>query len=87
VGCEQTMKMLHVYAELVASSEPAEERYPRHAAHLRACGPCGGDFEGLLAAICSEAPWPRPSLPGRGSRASSIRSHLTAGLPPPSLSR
>ena len=56
VGCEQTMKMLHVYAELVASSEPAEERYPRHAAHLRACGPCGGDFEGLLAAIRGEAP-------------------------------
>ena len=56
VGCEQAMKMLHVYAELVASGEPAEERYPGIAAHLRACGPCGGDFEGLLAAICSEAP-------------------------------
>jgi hypothetical protein len=35
VGCEQAMKMLHVYAELVASGEPAEERYPGIAAHLR----------------------------------------------------
>ena len=51
VGCEQAMKMLHVYAELVASGEPAEERYPGIAAHLCACGPCGEDFEGLLAAI------------------------------------
>jgi hypothetical protein len=56
VGCEQAMEMLHVYAELVAASELAEERYPGIAAHLRACGPCGEDFEGLLAAIRGEAP-------------------------------
>jgi len=56
VGCEQAMEMLHVYAELMASGEPAEERYPGIAAHLRACGPCGEDFEGLLAAIRGEAP-------------------------------
>ena len=48
--------MLHVYAELVASGDQAEERYPGIAAHLRACGPCGEDFEGLLAAIRVEAP-------------------------------
>jgi len=47
--------MLHVYAELVASGELAEQRYPGIAAHLHACGPCGEDFEGLLAAICGEA--------------------------------
>jgi hypothetical protein len=51
VGCDQALEMLHVYAELVASGEPAEQRYPGIAAHLRACGPCGEDFEGLLAAI------------------------------------
>ena len=51
VGCEQAMEMLHVYAELVASGEPAEQRYPGVVAHLHACGPCGEDFEGLLAAI------------------------------------
>jgi len=56
VGCEQAMEMLHVYAELMASGEPAEQRYPGVAAHLQACGPCGEDFEGLLAAIRGEAP-------------------------------
>ena len=56
VGCSQAMDMLHVYAEVVAAGELAEERYPGIAAHLRACGPCGEDFEGLLAAIRGEAP-------------------------------
>jgi hypothetical protein len=51
VGCEHAMEMLHVYADLVASGERAEERYRGIAAHLHACGPCGEDFEGLLAAI------------------------------------
>ena len=51
VGCDQAMEMLHVYAELVASGEPAQQRYPGIAAHLQACGPCGEDFEGLLAVI------------------------------------
>jgi hypothetical protein len=51
VGCAQAMDMLHIYAELVAVGEPADERYPGIAAHLRACGPCGEDFEGLLAAL------------------------------------
>jgi hypothetical protein len=55
VGCAEAMQMLHVYAELVASGAPAEQRYPGIAAHLRACGPCGEDFEGLLAALCDEA--------------------------------
>jgi hypothetical protein len=54
VGCAQAMEMLHVYAELVASGEPAQQRHPGIAAHLQACGPCGEDFEGLLAAICGE---------------------------------
>jgi hypothetical protein len=55
VGCAQAMEMLHVYAELMASGEPAQQRYPGIAAHLEACGPCGEDFEGLLAAIRGEA--------------------------------
>ena len=50
-GCAEAVEMLHIYAELVAAGEPAEQRYPGIAAHLRACGPCGEDFEGLLAAI------------------------------------
>jgi RNA polymerase sigma-70 factor (ECF subfamily) len=54
VGCAQATEMLHVYAELVAAGEPAEERYPGIAAHLQACGPCGGDFDGLLDALRDE---------------------------------
>jgi hypothetical protein len=56
VGCAEAMDMLHVYADLVAAGVPAEERYPGVAAHLHACGPCGQDFEGLLAVIAGEVP-------------------------------
>lgn len=51
-GCAAAMELLHVYAEL-AAAEPrdAERRYPDVAAHLRACGPCQEDLEGLLAVI------------------------------------
>lgn len=51
VGCEQAMEILHVYVDLVAGDGGAEARYPGMAAHLRACGPCAEDFEGLLAAV------------------------------------
>ena len=51
VGCAEAMAMLHVYADLVAAGDPAGRRYPGVAAHLRACGPCGEDFEALLAAV------------------------------------
>jgi hypothetical protein len=51
VGCGEAMEMLHVYVDLVAAGGPAEQRYPGLAAHLRACGPCGEDFEALLAAV------------------------------------
>jgi hypothetical protein len=51
-GCGKAMDLLHVYAELAAAdSRGAEHRYPEVAAHLRACGPCAEDLEGLLAAI------------------------------------
>ena len=55
VGCAEAMEMLHIYAELTAAGAPVEERYPGMAAHLRACGPCSEDFEGLLAAVRGEA--------------------------------
>ena len=55
VGCAEAMDMLHVYADLVAAGVQAEQRYPGIAAHVRACGPCGEDFEGLLAVIAGEA--------------------------------
>jgi len=56
VGCAEAMEMLHVYAELVAAGEPAGQRYPGIAAHLHACGPCGEEFDGLLAALRDETP-------------------------------
>ncbi len=55
VGCAEAMGALHVYVELVAGGADAEQRYPGIAAHLRACGPCGEDFQALLAAVSGEA--------------------------------
>ena len=56
VGCQQAMDFLHVYAELVATDTTgeAQRRYPGVAAHLLACGPCGEDYAGLLAALRAE---------------------------------
>jgi hypothetical protein len=51
VGCGETMEVMHVYAEMVLAGEDPERRYPGVAAHLRACGPCEQDLEGLLAAL------------------------------------
>ncbi len=51
VGCEQAMEILHVYVEMIAVGDDAEERLPGVAAHLAACGPCSEDFHGLLAAV------------------------------------
>jgi hypothetical protein len=51
-GCAKAMELLHVYAELAAADPGgAANRYPEVAAHLRSCGPCAEDLEGLLAAI------------------------------------
>jgi hypothetical protein len=55
VGCAEAMELLHIYVDLVADDAAAEQRYPGVAAHLRACGPCSEDFEGLLAAVCGPA--------------------------------
>jgi hypothetical protein len=54
VGCGEAMGLLHVYVELVAADASAAARYPGIAAHLRACGPCGEDFDGLLAAVTGD---------------------------------
>jgi hypothetical protein len=51
VGCGEVMKVLHIYVDLVASGEDVEGRYRGVTAHLRMCGPCGEDFEGLLLAV------------------------------------
>jgi hypothetical protein len=54
VGCDEAMAMLHIFAELVSAGRNAKTSYPGVASHLRACGPCGEDFDGLLAAIAGE---------------------------------
>ncbi|HEX3359718.1 MAG TPA: hypothetical protein VHS74_01890 [Solirubrobacterales bacterium] len=51
VGCEETVELLHVYADLVLAGEDPEARLPGIAAHLRDCDPCGEDLQGLLAAV------------------------------------
>jgi hypothetical protein len=56
VGCGQAIAVLHVYVDLIADGQDAAGRYPGVAAHLAACGPCGEDFTGLLAAVTSDRP-------------------------------
>jgi hypothetical protein len=56
VGCAEAMAILHVYADLMVLGEDAATRYPGVAVHLAACGPCGEDFAGLLAAVTGEQP-------------------------------
>jgi hypothetical protein len=53
VGCERAMEVLDIYVDVVSAdgAEVAGRRFPGVAAHLRACGPCGEDFDGLLAAV------------------------------------
>jgi hypothetical protein len=54
VGCAEAMAVLHVYVDLIAAGRDAADSYPGVAAHLAACGPCGDDFTGLLAAVTGE---------------------------------
>jgi hypothetical protein len=54
VGCDEAMAILHVYVDLLVGGQDAAGRYPGVAAHLAACGPCGEDFAGLLAAVTSK---------------------------------
>jgi len=70
VGCDEAMRILHVYVDLVASGEDAAARYPGVASHLRQCGPCSEDFEGLLALVTD------PPTEGLGER---LRKKLLGG--------
>jgi hypothetical protein len=51
VGCGEAMAVLHVYAEILAAGENPDLLYPGVSAHLRSCGPCAEDLQGLLEAI------------------------------------
>lgn len=51
-GCDAALDLLHVYAQLLAAdAESARARYHDVAAHLRACGPCAEDLQGLLDVV------------------------------------
>jgi hypothetical protein len=53
-GCDEALRLLHIYVDLVlddSSGAEAARRYPGVAAHLRPCGPCDEDFDGLLHAV------------------------------------
>jgi hypothetical protein len=58
VGCERAIEVMDIYIDVVSAdgAEAAQRRFPGVAAHLRACGPCGDDFNGLLAAVTGTAP-------------------------------
>lgn len=63
VGCGEAMELLHAYADLHgADPAGAARRYPGILAHLRACGPCSTDFEGLLAALAVAPALAEPQL-------------------------
>jgi hypothetical protein len=54
VGCDEAMAVLHIYVDIVSAGDDPTVRYPGVAGHLQACGPCGEDFTGLLAAVTDE---------------------------------
>ncbi len=56
VGCDEALRLLHVYADLsLADPSIAERRHHGIAAHLLACGPCAEDLAGLLEAIRTQS--------------------------------
>lgn len=52
-GCGETLRHLDVYVDVLLAGGRPELRFPGIAAHLRACGPCRRDLEGLIAAAGS----------------------------------
>lgn len=76
VGCDEALRLLHVYVDLFhADRDDAEGHYPGIVAHLAACGPCGDDFKGLLAAVSGRD----PGTAGRLSARRSLRRRPRAG--------
>jgi hypothetical protein len=61
-GCDATMEMLDVYAELLAAGNDPSDQFPGLHAHFLACGPCAQDLEGLLTALTRKTSF-RPSTP------------------------
>jgi hypothetical protein len=50
-GCDETRRVLHIYAEAALTGRAPDLRYPHVGAHLRGCPPCADELQGLLAAV------------------------------------
>jgi hypothetical protein len=61
-GCDATMEMMDVYAELLAAGNDPSERFPGLHAHFMACGPCAQNLEGVVSVLRGETP-SRPDRP------------------------
>jgi hypothetical protein len=59
VGCTEALRLLDVYADLLAVGEDPEARHPGLAVHFRECGPCAEDLAGLLASLRADPGAPR----------------------------
>lgn len=49
-GCDVAFQSIHRYAEAELDETGARRRFPGVAVHLACCGPCGVDYQGLIAA-------------------------------------
>lgn len=49
-GCDVAFQSIDRYAEAELDETGAQRRFPGVAAHLACCGPCGVDYQGLVAA-------------------------------------
>jgi hypothetical protein len=50
IGCDRAFELLDVYVEVELAGQNPQVRFPGTAAHLRDCGACRADHQGLLAA-------------------------------------
>lgn len=50
-GCEETWRLIDVYAEIVLRGGDPEHDLPGITAHLSSCDPCAEDYRGLLHAM------------------------------------
>jgi hypothetical protein len=49
-GCAAALEMLDAYVDVLLAGGAPDQSFPDIAAHLRHCGPCAEDFDGLVAA-------------------------------------
>src|SRR5215475_6420048 len=50
-GCDVAFQSIDRYAEAELDESDARHRFPGVEAHLACCGPCGVDYQGLIAAV------------------------------------